>query len=142
MTVSIDWYKHDPKPSTYIGDITVTWDMKVWTDTHTRYNKPDIIVHDKKSWTCQIIDVAIPLDQNMNNKTAEKLAKYKELLQEYKRTYQIKKAEMLSIIIGALGTVNREFNEYTQKVSPNAELNIMVKSALLGTAHILWNFLT
>ena len=109
MTISNEWYKHDPKPSTDIGGITFTWDMKVRTDTHTRYNKPDIIVHDKKSRTCQIIDVAIPLDQNVNNKTAEKLTKYKELLQEYKRMYQIKQAEILPVIIGVLGTVNTEF---------------------------------
>ena len=141
MTVPAEWYKHNPQPSTDVRDITIIWDMQVRTDAHTRYNKPDIIVHDKASRTCQIIDVAIPLDQNVNNKSAEKLTKYKELMQEYKRMHQVKEAEILPIIIGALGTINTECKEYTRKVSPNANLDIMVKSALLGTAHILRNFL-
>ena len=136
-----EWYKHEPKPSTDIGDITVIWDMKVRTGTHTKHNKPDIIVHDKSSRTCQIIDVAIPLDKNVNDKSAEKLTKYKELMQEYKRMHHVKDAEILPIIIGALGTVNTECKEYTRRVSPNANLDIMIKSALLGTAHILRNFL-
>ena len=86
--------------------------------------------------------MAIPLDQNINNKTAEKLTKYKELKQEMIRMYDLQKTEIIPIIIGALGTTTQGLPEYTRRILPQANLDIMVKTALLGTAHIIRNFFT
>ena len=141
MVVSEEWYKHMPQASTDIGDTTVMWDIKVRTDKHIRCNKLNIIMHDKKNKTCQIIDAAIPLDQNINLKTAEKLTKYKELQQELTCMYMLKETEIIPIVIDALGTVTQGLLKYVQKVSQNANADTIIKYALLGTAHIIRNFL-
>ena len=39
---------------------TNLWDSPITTDRHVLYNKPDIVIQEKKSDRCQIIDVAIP----------------------------------------------------------------------------------
>ena len=142
MNVPTEWYKHKPQASTDIGDINVMWDMTIRTDRYTRHNKPDIIIHDKKSKSCQIIDVAIPLDQNVNMKIAEKLTKYKPLQVELTQMYGLKKVEIIPIVIGALGTVTQSLPEYTNKISERIDLQNMIKTTLIGTAHIVREFLT
>jgi len=42
-------------------------------------NKPDIIIHDNKKWTCLLIDFAISGDRNVIEKEAEKVLKYTDL---------------------------------------------------------------
>ena len=49
---------------------------------------------------------------------------------------------IVPIIIGALGTVCTGFNTHLNSVSQNAIPYVVRKTALLGTAHILRNFLT
>ena len=79
MTVPEKWYKHQPQVRIDIGDTNIMYDKKLITDKRARHNKPDIIIHDKSNQSCQIIDVAIPVDANVNKKIAEKLTKYKDL---------------------------------------------------------------
>ena len=40
----------------------ILWDSPIITDRHVPCNKPDIVIQEKKSDRCQIIDVAIPSD--------------------------------------------------------------------------------
>ena len=41
---------------------TILWDSPIITDRHVPCNKPDIVIQEKKSDRCLIIDVAIPSD--------------------------------------------------------------------------------
>ena len=47
---------------------TILWDSPIITDGHVPCNKPDIVIQEKKSDRCQIIDVAIPSDYNIKKK--------------------------------------------------------------------------
>ena len=49
------------------------------SDRHIPCNKPDIVIQEKKSDRCQIIDVAIPSDYNIQKKATEKMIKYVDL---------------------------------------------------------------
>ena len=40
---------------------TILWDFPIMTDRHVPCNKPDIVIQEKKSDRCQIIDMAIPM---------------------------------------------------------------------------------
>ena len=55
---------------------TILWDSPIITDRHVPCNKPDIVIQEKKSDRCQIIDVAIPSDYNIQKKATEKMRKY------------------------------------------------------------------
>ena len=112
------------------------------TDTRTRHNRPDILIIDNKSRKGTLIDVAIPVDRNINVKVAEKITKYKDLQIELQKMYDLVQVEIIPVVIGALGTVGKGFKNYIKKISPRANYDVIQKTALLGTAHILRNFLT
>ena len=118
------------------------WDTPIITDKKVKHNRPDITVHDTKKRTCLFIDIAIPVCKNVVSKTAEKIIKYRDLEIETQKCWDLKKVRTVPIIIGALGTVCKDHNEYTKIISENIDFNIIQKTTILGTAHILRSFLT
>ena len=56
--------------------------------------------------------------------------------------YMLKEAEIIPIMIGDLATITQGLPEYVQKVSQNANVDMILKSALLGASHIIHKFLT
>ena len=54
------WYQHKPEHVVENEKATILWDSPVITDRHVPCNKPDIVIQEKKSYRCQIIDVVIP----------------------------------------------------------------------------------
>ena len=93
---------------------TILWDHQVKTYRHIPCNKPDIIIQKKDSERCLIIDVAIPSDYNIQKKATEKLSKYVDLQIECQRMWN-KKVEVIPIIIGATGIVEKGIQSYLQK---------------------------
>ena len=45
---------------------------------------------------------------------------------------------MIPVIIGAAGTISKSFRKYISNIPGNHELKALQKTAILGTAHILW----
>ena len=78
----------------------------------------------------------------MTAKTAEKITKYTGLQIEVKKLWNIKEFRVMPIIFGALGTVSSGIGGYLKMVSPQAQFHIAQKIVMLGTAHVLRNFLT
>ena len=74
-------------------------------------NKPDIVIQEKKSDKCQIIDVAIPSDYNIQKKATEKMSKYVDLHIECQRLLN-KKVEVIPVIIGATEIVDKNIKKY------------------------------
>ena len=68
------------------------------------HNRPDIIVIDKKTNECHIVDDACPVDSRLCLKEHEKEEKYINLAFEIKRLWRSLKVRKAPIIIGALGT--------------------------------------
>ena len=98
---------------------TILWDHQVKTDRHIPCNKPDIITQEKDSERCLIIDVAIPSDYNIQKKATEKMSKYVDLQIECQRMWN-KKVEVIPIIIGATGIVEKGIQRYLQKIPGKA----------------------
>jgi hypothetical protein len=69
-------------------------------------------------------------------KEAEKILKYKDLTIEIERTWNVK-TKVISVIIGATGTISKTFRKYVSNVPGNHEIKELQKTAVLGTAHIL-----
>ena len=51
-----------------------------------------------------LIDVAVPGDRNVIKKEAEKILKYKELIKEIRRMWNVKE-KVIPVITGATGTI-------------------------------------
>ena len=86
---------------------TILWDFPIITDRHVPCNKPDIVIQEKKSDRYQIIDVAIPSDYNIQKKATEKI--------EWQRLWK-KKVEVIPVIIGATGIVDRNMKKYVGRI--------------------------
>ena len=130
------WYQHNPERVMENEKATILWDHQVKTDRHIPCNKPDIIIQEKDSKRCLIIDVAIPSDYNIQKKATEKMSKYVDLQIECQRMWN-KKVEVIPIIIGATGIVEKGIQSYLQKIPGKHNLYNLQRSAILGTAHIL-----
>ena len=132
------WYEHVPKSveTSQRGKVTILWIQQVQTDRTVPSNKPDIIIRDNEKGTCMLIDVAISGDRNVIKKEAEKILKYKDLTIEIQRMWNVK-TKVLSVTIGATGTISRSFRKYVSNILGNHEVKEIQKTATLGTAHIL-----
>ena len=142
IVVSENWLQQKPVESVVKDEYTITWDMQIITDKKVKCNKPDILIHDSKNNTCLIIDVAVPLCNNIVSKAAEKITKYKELEIELKKYWNLDKVQTIPIICGALGTVGKNIDDYLINISKKLRFDIIKKTALLGTAHIIRNVIT
>jgi hypothetical protein len=48
---------------------------------------------------------------------------------------------VIPIIIGATGNISKSFRKYVNTIPGNHEVRELQKTAILGTAHILWKVL-
>jgi len=87
-----------------------------------------------------LIDVAISGNRNVTKKEAEKILKYIDLAIEIQRMWNVK-PKVIPVIIGAIGTISKSFRKYVSNIPGNHEVKKLHKTAILGTAHILWKVL-
>jgi len=52
------------------------------------------------------------------------------------------KTKLIPAIIGVTGTISESFRRYVINIPGNHEVKELQKTAILGTAHILWRVLT
>ena len=55
------------------------WDSHITTNRPIPCNKLDIVIREKETDNCLLIDVAIPIDYNIQKETTEKMGKYVDL---------------------------------------------------------------
>jgi hypothetical protein len=73
--------------------------------------------------------------------TTKKILKYKGLTIEIQRMWNVK-TKVIPVIIVANGTISKSFRKYMSNIPGNHEVKELQKTAILGTAHILWKVLT
>jgi hypothetical protein len=82
------------------------------------------------------IDVAIPGDRNVINKVDEKILKYKDLIIEIQRMWNVK-AKVIPVIKGATGIISKSLRQYLSNTLGKHEIKELQQAALLDTAHVL-----
>jgi hypothetical protein len=87
-----------------------------------------------------LIDIAIPGDRNVIKKEAEKILKYKDLITEIQCMWNVK-TKVTPVIIGATETISKSFRKYLSSIPGKHNIKELQKTAILGTAHILWKVL-
>jgi hypothetical protein len=81
-----------------------------------------------------LIDVAIPLDNNVIQKEAEKKLKYKNLSIEIQNMWNMK-CFVIPVIIGATGIVSLQ--KYLETIPGQHSIHSLQKTVILGTSHII-----
>ena len=108
----------------------------VQCDRKIEARRPDIVFIDKEREVV-IIDVAILGDDRVKDKELEKLKKYQLLKDEIAKVWRMRKVIVVPVVIGALGAVSVNFKEYMRQIGVNVRLQVIQKTALLGSAKIL-----
>jgi hypothetical protein len=87
-----------------------------------------------------LLDAAVPGDRNMIKKEAEKILKCKDFTIEIQRMWNVK-TMVIPVIIGASGMISKSLRKYVSIIPGNHDVRELQKTAILGTAHILWKVL-
>ena len=108
-----------------------------YNNNYSYSRRPDLIVVDKHTKSASIIDIAIPGDKRILEKEREKIEKYQGLKREIRRLWNLKRIEVIPIVLGALGSVSKNLVHYISKLGIEIDITQTQKTALLGTARIL-----
>ena len=131
------WYQHEPEGIIENANAKILWDFMIQCDHEVEHRKPDIVVIEKDSKQCWIIDIACPGDNRVCDKEEKKIDRYDKLAWEVKRLWTMKKVVVIPIIVGALGTVSQDIEKYIAQIGVAIRVEQLQKTALLGTARIL-----
>ena len=80
--------------------------------------------------------MAIPSDYNIQKKDTEKMSRYVDLQIECQRLWN-KKVEVIPVIIGANGIVDKNIKKCVGRIPGCHIIYSLWRSAILGTSHIL-----
>ncbi|XP_039276066.1 uncharacterized protein LOC111055986 [Nilaparvata lugens] len=133
----VPYYKCKPEMVLNGEKGRLLWDCCKTTDRAVEANRPDIVLFDRKNKEAYIIDVAVPLDENLVSTIAEKKRKYQPLSVELKDMYKLRKVVIIPIVVSANGLVTKEWRQAMEQLQlENWHMRIMQKAAVLGTTNI------
>jgi len=85
----------------------ILWDFQIQTDKQVMANQPDIVVVNKLQKKAVVIDIAIPIDSNINKKENKKLEKYQGLKEEVEKMWELKAAVVPVVIIALKAVITK-----------------------------------
>ena len=115
---------HNPAPVLENDSHKLLWDFNIQTDHLIPARRPDLIIINQKKRICKIGDFA------------EKKDKYLDLARELKKLWNMK-VTIVSIVIGALGTVAKGLLKGLEDLEVGGRVETIQTTALLRTARIL-----
>ena len=131
------WYIHKPEKVLKYELCKILWDFLIQTDETLEHNGPDITVIDKKSKKCLLIDHACLFDTRNEKKKEEKCTNYSEVKYEIAKNWKMRKVEVIPVVIGALGTVSKHFEEWVEKFDLDLVIEALQKPCLIEMARII-----
>ena len=108
LQCSDKWYTHKPQSVRENDEYKILLDFNIQTDKFIEHKRSYIVCVNKLKRGCQIIDFAIPCDQNMAIKEQEIIDKYQDLRTELQKVWNFKVA-VIPVVIGALGTMSKKY---------------------------------
>jgi hypothetical protein len=112
----LPYYKCKPEQVLSNNKAKLLWDTPIITDRSVEVNRPDVVLFDKKSETAIIVDIAIPLDDNLETTIAEKKRKYLSLAVELKDIYKLKSTSIVLLVMSTNGLVTKEWSKSMEKL--------------------------
>ena len=137
------YYSFTPQPTHTTNSHIIYWNRSVITDRTIHHNKPDIILVNLAEKTTYLIEISVPLAENIDKKQKEKHQKYIPLQQEIKEIWKQEKVIVVPIIVGATGEIPTSLTKSLEqiKIQTNAFIQIQ-KSVVLDTCAIVRKFLS
>ena len=83
-----------------------------------------------------LLDVGISGDRNVIKKEDEKIIKYRDLIIEIQRMWNVK-TKVIPVIRGASAFISKSLGKLLSNTLGKQEIKELQKTAILGTAHIL-----
>eukprot|EP00794_Sanderia_malayensis_P002808 gene2808-biopygen2319 len=111
--------------------------MNIQCDHLIEARRPDIVVVIKGERKCIIIDIAVPGDSRISEKGNEKVEKYQDLKREIKKMWNTRSAIVVPVIVGALGSIAKNLDEWLEKLDITVDTALLQKTILLGKPRIL-----
>ena len=121
-------------------DTKLLWDFKIQTDHLISARRPNLIVINKKSRTCRMVDFAVSADHRVKLKECEKRDKHPNLARELKKLWNMK-VTIIPIVIGALGTDTKGLVQGLEDLEITGRLEIIQTAVLVRSRRILRRFL-
>ena len=110
--------------------------MIIQTDHLISARRLDLIIINKKTKICKIVDFVVPADHRIKLKECEKRDKYLDLARELKKLWNMK-GTIIPIVIGAFGTVAKGILKGLEDLVVGGGVETIQTTALLKTARIL-----
>lgn len=136
LDVSSKWYENKPEGVIEYAHVKLVWDFGIQTSAYIQARRPDVVVVDREKKTCNIIDIAVPVDAGIVEKEKEKVESYQDLRREVARPWNVK-AKVVPIVVGALRAVAPNLSKHLDASGVTTRIELLQKAALLGTARLL-----
>ena len=137
------WYLYHPIDVIENEQAKILWNFSIQTDHEVRHNRPDITLINKRTRTVALIDISCPNDHNIAAKRMEKMRVYNDLAIEVQTLWNMRKVDIVPIVIGATGFFYKNFNDDLKKIGIDNDFDKAwgQKIVILGTCHIVRAFL-
>ena len=109
-------------------------DFIIQYDHQIQSRRPDIVVVERKTRECKIIDIAVLNDVRVRNKEQEKVEEHQNLRREITTLWRMKKTAVIPIVLGTLGMISKKLDMWIKKIGINIKTEALQKSTLLGAA--------
>ena len=108
----------------------ILWDFTIQTEKKLEYNKPDLVILNKKEKIIYIADIGCPFVTRIKERETSKIEKYTSLKYELPKVGkgEATKIFILPIIIGALGTMTKNVQDKLVKLKVEVRLSFSRKS--------------
>lgn len=137
----VPYYKYLPDPVLENSCIKLYWDREIITDVLIRANRPDIVVYNKRMKRVTLIDIAVPLDRNVQSTYSAKITKYHDLAEELKQMWHLEEVRIVPVVISATGLVPCPLLRSLEELDLQKERSGIQKAVILGTCNIVRRFL-
>ena len=119
------WYMLSWKKGTVLENNgrKLIWDFEFRCRKSTSARRPDLVLEDNFNKTILIIDMACPMEQNIEEKRREKLTKYQQIAYEIRERRRGYRVRIVPLVIGCLGGGgNRMLQELKLIIGEKAEI--------------------
>ena len=94
------------------------WDFEFSMRKTTSARRPDLVLEDKEGKTIFLVDMACPVEKNIEEKISEKLRKYQQVAYEIRERRQGYRVWIVPLVIGCLGGGMEKVMQNAVKVFP------------------------
>ena len=132
---SKDWWV-EPEKVVSNDHAKILWDFPIQTDKHLLHNRPDIGLINCKENTGLLIDIAVPRDENLQDKKLKTTDKHQLLKIELEQLWKVK-IMIIPVVVDALDAIADRLPCWLAQIPRTISEVELQKGALLGTALFL-----